>query len=64
MLQTLYKHLIYLFLFLSCLFLVVLEFELRDSHLLGSCSTTLATIPALFVLCIFEIRYHFLPGLA
>jgi hypothetical protein len=36
-------------------FLAVWEFELRGSHLLGRCSTTWATPPALFLLGIFKI---------
>jgi hypothetical protein len=37
------------------MFFLVLEFELRTSHLLGRCSTTWASPPALLVLFIFEI---------
>jgi hypothetical protein len=44
-------------------FLAVLEFELRASRLLGRCSTTWATPPALFALAVFHVQSHgFCPG--
>jgi hypothetical protein len=39
---------------------MVLGFELRASSLLGRCYISWATLPALFVLVIFEIRCHFM----
>jgi hypothetical protein len=39
-------------------------FELRASHLLGGCSTTCATLPALLALAFFEIGSFFKPELA
>jgi hypothetical protein len=44
-------------------FLVSLEIELRDLHLLGRHSITLAMTPALFVVLTFQIRvFHLCPG--
>jgi hypothetical protein len=42
---------------------VLLGFELRASHLVGSHSTTWAMLPPLFSLVIFDIGSHFLPRL-
>jgi hypothetical protein len=47
--------------FLFC-FAVLLGFELRASWLLGRCSTTWATPPAVFMLITFEMWSHFIPG--
>jgi hypothetical protein len=40
--------------------LVVLWFELRTSHLLGRCSTTQATAPALFFFFLIDLTDKFL----
>jgi hypothetical protein len=38
-------------------FLAVLEFELRTSHLLAKISTAQVTLPVLFALIIFQMRF-------
>jgi hypothetical protein len=61
---TLYDITIYsvvLFNIFNIFWRVVLEVELRVSHLLGRCSTTSAMPPALFALVISEIGSHFVP---
>jgi hypothetical protein len=45
-------------------FLVVVGFEFRASHLLGRHSSAWVMLLSFFVLVIFEIGSHFLPGLA
>jgi hypothetical protein len=56
------SHFLYpLFWFSSTVtFFVVLEFEIRDSWLLGRCLIAWAMPPVLFALTTFEIRFHFL----
>jgi hypothetical protein len=44
------------------IFLVVLVFELRALPLLGQCSTTSVTLPALYALVIFQLSSHFCLG--
>jgi hypothetical protein len=57
-----YIQYIYIYIFF---FLVVLGFEFRALHLLGRCSITWATLPALFCDGVFQAGLrNYLPGLA
>jgi hypothetical protein len=48
----------HLFLFNDFFWVVVVGFELRDSHLLDKCSTTWATHPAIFSVVLLDIGSH------